>query len=188
MSRYINHGSFGARGVDLVGLRESRGSKVFFADYYEKGTGRRLIRSLKTTDLDTAKKMVADLIEQKGLGGRGASSHEREMVLYVVQRGDDGPIKVGISRNLKGRIKSLQTGSAEKLKILRVYKMADVERAVHAELEKNSRLEGEWFPADLLSLVDRFFNVATEVVFQRSQKQYEARTAKVEHLARAGLL
>jgi hypothetical protein len=36
--------------------------------------------------------------------------------------------------------------------------MANVERALHSELEKVSRLGGEWFPADLLDSVDRFFN------------------------------
>jgi hypothetical protein len=78
--------------------------------------------------------------------------------------------------------------SAEKLKVLRVYKISDVERAIHAELEKVSRLEGEWFPAELLSLVDRFFNVDFDVVYARARKQRKAAVTKVQYLERAGLL
>jgi hypothetical protein len=96
--------------------------------------------------------------------------------------------RVGISRNLKQRISQLQNGNAERLQVLRVYKMADVERAVHAELERKSRLEGEWFAADLLSLVDRFFTVPMDVATQRAQKEYKAAVAKIEHLEQAGLL
>jgi hypothetical protein len=66
------------------------------------------------------------------------------------------------------------------INVLRVYKMVDVERAVHAELERQSRLEGEWFPADLLPLVDRFFAVALDVDFQRAQNRHATTTAKAE--------
>jgi excisionase family DNA binding protein len=66
--------------------------------------------------------------------------------------------------------------------------MADVERAIHAELEKRSRLEGEWFPADLLSLVDRFFNVDFDVTWKRARVKRDAITAKVAYLMSAGLL
>jgi Meiotically up-regulated gene 113 len=165
MSRYINHGSFGIHGR-RISLLASRATGVFVADDYLEGKRRR--HKLRTTDLNEAKKMVAELIEQIE-NGRPVLSSQGETVLYVIQRGGGGPIKVGISRRLKSRISQLQNGSAEKLHVLRVYKMADVEKAVHAALEKQSRLEGEWFPADLLSSVDRFFNVAADVAFQRAQ-------------------
>jgi Meiotically up-regulated gene 113 len=157
---------------------------VFVADDYLEGKRRR--HKLKTTDGDEAKKMVAELVEQSK-NGRPALSGEREAVLHVIQRGDGGPIKVGISRNLKNRVKALQTGSAEKLQVLRVYKMADVERAVHAELERRSRLEGEWFPADLLSAVDRFFNIDFDITLKRARARRDAITAKTEYLMSAGL-
>jgi predicted GIY-YIG superfamily endonuclease len=80
-----------------------------------------------------------------------------EVCLYVIQRGDNGPIKIGISRRLKERIATLQNGNAEKLKVLQVYKMSDVEKAIHRELAKVAKLEGEWFPAELIGLIGRFF-------------------------------
>jgi predicted GIY-YIG superfamily endonuclease len=161
---------------------------VFVADYWEKATGKRIRRSLKTTDLDEAKKIIAELIEQQKAHRPTATNPEGDTVLYVIRRGNDGPIKIGISRRLKQRISQLQNGSAEKLKVLRMYRMADVERAVHAELEKRSRLEGEWFAADLLSLVDRFFNVDFDVTWKRARVKRDAITAKAEYLMSAGLL
>jgi hypothetical protein len=184
MGRYINHGSFGVHGK-RIRLLASRATGVFVADDYLEGKRRR--HQLRTTDLEEAKKKVAELVEQTK-NGRSPLSSERGTVLYVVQRGDEGPIKVGISRHLKQRIKQLQTGNAERLKVLRVYRMADVERAIHAELERRSRLEGEWFPADLLSAVDRFFNVEFDIILKRSRARRDVITAKAEYLMSAGLL
>jgi hypothetical protein len=187
MSRYIRRGGFGDP-KNRVGLLESRSTGDLVADYREKATSKRIRRSLATTDLDEAKNKIVAIIEQQKAHRPTATNPEGETVLYVIQRGDDGPIKIGISRRLKQRISQLQNGSAEKLKVLRVYRMADVERAVHAALERQSRLEGEWFAADLLSLVDRFFNVPMDVATQRAQKHYKAAVAKIEHLEQMGLL
>lgn len=38
--------------------------------------------------------------------------------LYFLQRGDDGPIKVGISTNVERRVRALQGGCAEPLRVL----------------------------------------------------------------------
>jgi hypothetical protein len=187
MSRYIRHSGFGGPG-NRIGLLQTKSNGVFVADYWEKATGKRIRRSLKTTDLDEAKKIIAELIEQQKAHRPTATNPEGDTVLYVIRRGNDGPIKIGISRRLKQRISQLQNGSAEKLKVLRMYRMADVERAVHAELEKRSRLEGEWFAADLLSLVDRFFNVDFDVTWKRARVKRDAITAKAEYLMSAGLL
>jgi hypothetical protein len=185
-SRYLSCGRFGSRG-NRINLLESRSTGDLAADYREKATGKRIRRSLDTTDLDEAKKKIAELLGQQKACSLTSTNRGGETVLYVIQRGDDGPIKVGISRRLKQRISQLQNGSAEKLLVLRVYKMAEVEKAVHAELERTSRLEGEWFPADLLSVVDRFFNVPMDVAARRAQHQYKAAVTKLEHLEQAGL-
>jgi hypothetical protein len=187
MNRFINCGSFGVRGETRIALLKTINTDTFFADYREKGTRKRITRSLETRDLDEAKKKIAEILEHKK-EGRSFQRDKRETVLYVIQRGDNGPIKVGISRNLKSRIAQLQGGNAEKLKVLRVYRMMDVERAVHAELERTSRLEGEWFPAELLPLVDRFFNVALEIALKRSRARFAVEVSKVEHLQNMGLL
>ena len=185
MSRYINRGRFGVRRNRVV-LLESRSTGDLAADYREKATGKRLRRSLETTDLDVAKEKIATILEQQN-ASTPTTSHNGDTILYVVQRGDDGPIKVGISRRLKNRVSQLQNGSAEKLRVLRVYKMADVERAVHGELERLARLEGEWFPADLLLAVDRFFNVDFDTTRKRARIKRDEITAKAEYLMSAGL-
>jgi len=132
-----------------------------------------------------AKEKIATILEQQN-ASTPTTSHNGDTILYVVQRGDDGPIKVGISRRLKNRVSQLQNGSAEKLRVLRVYKMADVERAVHGELERRARLEGEWFPADLLLAVDRFFNVDFDTTRKRARIKRDEITAKAEYLMSAG--
>ena len=150
--RYIKHGSFGMRGRDRIRLLQSRATKAFYADYYERGTLRRRRVNLNTTEFNSAKAEAHNLMHAIASGP--LAMHTNETVLYVVQRGDSGPIKVGISRNLKSRVKQLQGGNAERLRVVRVYKMADVEKAIHAHLEKSGRLNGEWFPAELLAVID----------------------------------
>jgi hypothetical protein len=66
--------------------------------------------------------------------------------------------------------------------------MRDVERVLHAELERVSRLQGEWFPAELIELVDRFFNPALDVVLARNQKRSQAIAEKIAALGKSGLL
>ena len=167
--RSINHGSFGVHSINKVTLLETVSTGLFVVDYREKGpTHRRRRFSLETRDLDEAKKKISDIMQQ--IKKRGHPTQRRcETVLYVLQRGENGPIKVGVSRQLKNRLDDLQTGNAEKLRVLRAYTMKDVERAIHAELERVARLEGEWFPMDLLSFVDRFFNVSQGVELRRAQ-------------------
>jgi hypothetical protein len=45
----------------------------------------------------------------------------------------------------------------------------------------------EWFPADLLSLIDRFFNVDFDMTLKRARARQNAITVKAEHLMSAGL-
>jgi hypothetical protein len=186
--RYVNHGNFGIRGVNRVSLLETVSTGLFSIDYWQ-GEGKRIRRSLETHDLDEAKRKVAEIIEQMEQRGRDAIRPARgETILYVVRRGENGPIKVGITRQLKGRLSQLQNGNAEKLQVLRVFTMKDVEKAVHADLERQSRLEGEWFPKELLPSVDQFFRVALDVAFQRAQKRRTAVAARVGRMIEAGLL
>lgn len=155
-NRFIKHGSFGLRGRDRVRLLQSSATKIFYADYYERGTLRRRRVNFNTTDLDSAKAQLANLMH--AINNAPLVMHSGETVLYVVQRGDGGPIKVGISRNLKSRVEQLQSGNAERLRVARVYKMTDVEKSIHAHLEKSGRLNGEWFPAELLAMIDRILS------------------------------
>lgn len=69
--------------------------------------------------------------------------------LYIISEGEDGPIKIGRSRNAWTRLQALQTGNPRSLKIaaawaLRPDEVVEAESMLHEELE-NFELVGEWF-------------------------------------------
>ncbi|WP_181421657.1 GIY-YIG nuclease family protein [Curtobacterium sp. MCBD17_030] len=69
----------------------------------------------------------------------------RVSVVYFVQQGNSGPIKIGCTRNLKSRVNSLQTSSAEPLNVLGTVPGGfELERQMHEALSPH-RLSGEWF-------------------------------------------
>lgn len=78
-------------------------------------------------------------LESDWLGG----TPRQTIVTYVVQRGDDGPVKIGRARDLTKRMESLQTGCAESLSVLRTIR-GDHEKVLHAACAP-FRLRGEWF-------------------------------------------
>ena len=97
-------------------------------------------------------------------------------MIYFIQAGENGPIKIGRSNDVEKRLKQLQTASAEKLKILWVYDAdndKETEIELHEEL-KSERINGEWFKpseqvffiinnhCDDLRLID-FFNSDTSI-------------------------
>ncbi|WP_171898770.1 GIY-YIG nuclease family protein [Curtobacterium sp. UCD-KPL2560] len=66
-------------------------------------------------------------------------------VVYFVQQGDNGPIKIGASRSFTKRLKTLRTNSPVELHVLGTFPGGfDAERDLHHELADH-RLEGEWF-------------------------------------------
>lgn len=75
--------------------------------------------------------------------------------VYFAQRGEDGPIKIGVSKNPISRVKELGTASAEGLRLLGVIpgtRRAEIE--IHT-LFSGCRLNGEWFRSapDLIAYV-----------------------------------
>jgi hypothetical protein len=78
-------------------------------------------------------------------------------LVYVMQRGSDGPYKIGRAKGAKrvrDRLSTLQTGSAERITLRRVFQGdAALEAALHKKFAR-ARLEGEWFrPARGLRLL-----------------------------------
>lgn len=70
---------------------------------------------------------------------------DREGVVYFVQSGDDGPIKIGWTQDVERRIAELQTANAHKLKLLgTVAGTMEKEAAMHARFQ-HLRMEAEWF-------------------------------------------
>lgn len=65
--------------------------------------------------------------------------------VYFAQRGDNGPIKIGVSGNVKARVSALQTAVAEPMRLLAsVVGTRAMEAEIHSHLHAH-RLKGEWF-------------------------------------------
>lgn len=74
-----------------------------------------------------------------------------EQCIYVI-RSEGGPLKIGVAKNPKGRLASLQTASASKLHLSFVTDLTEdataIESAAHHIL-RLKRLNGEWFAASV---------------------------------------
>lgn len=72
--------------------------------------------------------------------------------IYIIQEGEDGPVKVGIAANAFWRINELQVGNYRRLRLIAVFVCADkrkafeIEQWAHFQLE-DCHLGGEWFNA-----------------------------------------
>jgi len=73
----------------------------------------------------------------------GMKRGAKPLVTYFLQRGEGGPIKIGITSNLAARVRSLSTGSAEPLRVLATLP-GDHEEALHLKLASHRKC-GEWF-------------------------------------------
>lgn len=70
-------------------------------------------------------------------------------MLYIIEA-DNNLYKIGISANPLRRLKQLQTGNGQKLKILKTYAVENekiTEKRLHAMLWQNQSISGrtEWF-------------------------------------------
>jgi hypothetical protein len=70
---------------------------------------------------------------------------ESERWIYFIQRGEDGPIKIGISNNPFKRLETFQTASDEKLHIRGVFRGTTADEALLHQKFAAQRLRGEWF-------------------------------------------
>lgn len=73
--------------------------------------------------------------------------------IYIISDGKN--LKVGLSVSPEKRIKQLQTGSKERLTLVKVYKLpkkevAKLERACHKKIMTRYPKHGEWFEKPLL--------------------------------------
>lgn len=103
---------------------------------------------------------------ESGGGGnrtRDGFPHKRarrpESLVYFIQAGEDGPIKIGTTGDLESRLNTLQAGSPARLHVLATVRDqgSTFERRLHLRL-KAYRLRGEWFTphADVLEAVAAF--------------------------------
>lgn len=71
--------------------------------------------------------------------------------IYLIQNLETSKYKIGISKNPKKRIKQLQTGSGEELKLIHEFKSEvskKIESALHGRY-KHLNTHGEWFDLSL---------------------------------------
>jgi hypothetical protein len=65
--------------------------------------------------------------------------------IYFAQRGESGPIKIGVSGNVKSRVSALQTNVAEPVRLLAsMVGTRTMEAEIHSQFHAH-RLRGEWF-------------------------------------------
>lgn len=82
--------------------------------------------------------------------------------VYFIRRGEDGPIKIGVSVRPNIRLGELQVGSPEDLTLLGVIPGDfDTERSLHRQF-RHLHLRGEWYAPhpDLMAFIARRIRAA----------------------------
>lgn len=115
-----------------------------------------LIRAEVTKHFALARRLTSAVSEKDLLRVECKPPLDVPKKLYFIQRGEAGPIKIGVAADAAKRLFHLQTACAEELRILKVTdQIGDItERKLH---RKFRRLQhgGEWFSPDteLLALI-----------------------------------
>lgn len=68
-------------------------------------------------------------------------------MIYAIQAGEGGPIKIGFAEDVRSRMSSLQTGCPVRLTLLGTCEVSDdrvVEQHIH-KMNRAFRMSGEWF-------------------------------------------
>ncbi len=69
--------------------------------------------------------------------------------VYVIQAGDDGAFKIGVSNDVAARVATLQTASPHELRFLGLIGADATDEAAHHEALQTQRVRGEWFANSL---------------------------------------
>jgi hypothetical protein len=82
-------------------------------------------------------------------------NHDGKGAVYIIQMGNDGPVKIGFSNRLSERLKSIQTDCPYKIKIIAVIENCSFqdEHDLHKKY-RHLRIHGEWFEKNVLSLIN----------------------------------
>ena len=101
------------------------------------------IKHLKRIDKERPAKeqRESDYLDARRIWGGGAPI----TYIYIVRRGEDGPVKIGRTKDIKKRISALQISSPDKLRVVAQFPAPEwVEDRLHSVLTSH-RLSGEWF-------------------------------------------
>ena len=89
-------------------------------------------------------------------------------MIYFIQAGNDGPIKIGKAQSPEARRRELQTGNHEKLNLIKeIPGDADRENSIHKDLGSyRYRDRSEWFRAtpEVLAYIDKVARVEYELI------------------------
>lgn len=70
-------------------------------------------------------------------------------MIYFIQQGEDGPVKIGYATVIEKRFRALQSASPYPLKVIGSMQGSVVdEKKLHLQFSKH-RLQGEWFEPDI---------------------------------------
>src|SRR5436305_15023020 len=75
-----------------------------------------------------------------------------DFVLYVIQQPASGLVKIGVTADIKGRLRDLEHATGQQLEVLGAYSIGDMETHCH-ELAAPHRTLGEWFDPAALDLI-----------------------------------
>lgn len=109
------------------------------------------------THIDRVRALLAELDQACFLHDNSGHSGDLPM-LYFIQAGDDGPIKIGHATSPRDRLWDLQSGNHLQLHVLlELPGTVHAERAAHHAFA-DLRIRGEWFRADrrLLAFIECF--------------------------------
>lgn len=93
--------------------------------------------------------------------------------IYFIRMGEDGPIKIGRTRDVQERLAGLQTANPYKLSILATIVAPTIlELQIHAYFNEY-RLEGEWFEPqpEVLEFVDLIKSSNLDEILTRFEKR-----------------
>jgi hypothetical protein len=94
--------------------------------------------------------------------------------IYLIQNLETSRYKIGISKNPTKRIKTLQTGSGEELKLINTYETPNarkIESILH-NIYESKRTIGEWFEISLteeVKFIDECKKIEENIKFLRNQ-------------------
>lgn len=66
------------------------------------------------------------------------------MPVYMVRAGEHGPVKIGFSTDVAGRLEKMQIDNHERLFVLRIFEGGQFEEALLHQRFADSWLHGEW--------------------------------------------
>jgi len=117
--------------------------------YYESTKSEDMVTArklLKVREGDVARKELIGLVEKNGVSLATVNGvMPKTPVVYFIQRGESGPVKIGFSRNVYGRMQTLQTANSQPLRLVGyLYGDTELEGDIQSRFAED-RLKGEWF-------------------------------------------